>query len=72
MKRTIKRTKEPQKEPRAKPKKLSWDKLMMIAIIAICIEIVVYSEIAMWAKNDLSALYELIGIPVAMFGVFWA
>lgn len=31
-----------------------------------------YAEVVMWMRFDLSALYALIGVPAAMFGVFWA
>ncbi|MCC8047314.1 MAG: hypothetical protein LIP12_17810 [Clostridiales bacterium] len=54
-----------------KRKKPSWSKLMMVVIIGVCIEIIIYSEVAMWARYDLSALYALIGVPAAMFGTFW-
>ena len=43
-------------------KKPAWGKAMMAVIYGLCIEIVI----------DLSALYALIGVPAAMFGVFWA
>lgn len=54
---------------RTKP---AWGKAMMVVIYAICIEIVIYAEIVMWVHFDLSALYVLIGVPAAMFSVFWA
>lgn len=53
-------------------KKPTWGKSMMAVIYALCIEIVIYAEIVMWVRFDLSALYALIGVPAAMFGVFWA
>ncbi|MCD7882541.1 MAG: hypothetical protein LUI87_02365 [Lachnospiraceae bacterium] len=64
-----KRSKTAAKKQRKKP---PWSKLMMVVIIAICVEIVIYSEIAMWAKDNFDALYVLLGIPAAMFGVFWS
>ena len=57
---------------RKQRKKPSWSKLMMVVIIAICVEIVIYSEVAMWVKDNFDALYVLLGIPAAMFGVFWS
>lgn len=53
-------------------KKPAWGKAMMVVIYAICIEIVIYAEVVMWLHFDLSALYVLIGVPAAMFSVFWA
>lgn len=53
-------------------RKTEWSKIMMLLIYAICLEIVIYAEIVMWVHYDLSALYALIGVPAAMFGVFWA
>lgn len=53
-------------------KKPAWGKAMMAVVYALCIEIVIYAEIVMWVRFDLSALYALIGVPAAMFGVFWA
>jgi len=53
-------------------KKLPWGKAMMAVVFGLCIEIVLYAEIAMWFKNDMSALYALIGVPAAMVGTFWA
>ncbi|MCC8066904.1 MAG: hypothetical protein LIO94_07360 [Clostridiales bacterium] len=52
-------------------KKPAWSKAMMILIFAVCIEIIIYSEWVMFTRYDLSALYALIGVPAAMFGVFW-
>lgn len=56
----------------SKPKKPSWTKVMMVIIVAVCIEIIIYSEVVMWLRYDLSALYALVGVPAAMFGVFWS
>lgn len=53
-------------------KKPAWGKAMMAVVYGLCIEIVIYAEIVMWMRFDLSALYALIGVPAAMFGVFWA
>ncbi len=53
-------------------KRPEWSKIMMLLIYVLCIEIVIYAEIVMWVHYDLSALYALIGVPAAMFGVFWA
>ena len=53
-------------------KKPAWGKAMMAVVYGLCIEIVIYAEVVMWMRFDLSALYALIGVPAAMFGVFWA
>lgn len=53
-------------------KKPAWGKAMMAVVYGLCIEIVIYAEFVMWMRFDLSALYALIGVPAAMFGVFWA
>lgn len=57
---------------RPKRRKPAWSKVMMSVVYAICIEIIIYAEIVMWVKYDLSALYALIGVPAAMMGVFWS
>ena len=44
----------------------------MIAILVICLEIVIYSEVAMIYLADLSALYALIGIVGSLSVAIWA
>lgn len=53
-------------------RKPAWCKVMMAIVYAVCIEIIIYAEVVMWVKSDLSALYALIGVPAAMMGVFWS
>lgn len=53
-------------------KKVSFGKILMIAILVICLEIVIYSEIAMIYLADLSALYALIGIVGSLSVAIWA
>lgn len=52
--------------------KIAFGKVLMIAILAICLEIVIYSEIAMIYLADLSALYALIGIVGSLAVAIWA
>ena len=42
-------------------KKPAWGKAMMAVIYGLCIEIVIYAEIVMWMRFDLSALYACLG-----------
>ena len=44
-------------------KKPAWGKAMMAVVYGLCIEIVIYAEIVMWMRFDLSALYALIQRP---------
>lgn len=53
-------------------KKLSASKIVLAAILLICVEIIIYAEVAMYKLSDLSALYVLIGVPASMAGVAWA
>lgn len=53
-------------------KKVSFGKILMIAILVICLEIVIYSEVAMIYLADLSALYALIGIVGSLSVAIWA
>lgn len=61
------------KKPRSKNrKKLSYSKALMIAMIVICVEIIVYAEVAMWRLRDLSSLYALVGIAASLAASIWA
>lgn len=40
-------------------KKPAWGKAMMAVVYGLCIEIVIYAEVVMWMRFDLSALYAL-------------
>ena len=41
-------------------------KMMILAVIIICVEILVYAEWAMLHLGDISAIYVLIGIPASL------
>lgn len=51
-------------------KKPAWGKAMMAVIYGLCIEIVIYAEIVMWMRFDLSALYALIAYRRPCLGCF--
>lgn len=55
-----------------KKQRKSFGKIIMIAMILICLEIVIYAEIAMIYLADLSALYALIGIVASLAVAIWA
>ena len=57
---------------RRKKKTLSASKIALMAMMLVCLEIIIYAEIAMLKLGDLSALYVLIGIPAAMAATIWA
>lgn len=57
---------------KTRKKKVSFGKILMIAILVICLEIVIYSEVAMIYLADLSALYALIGIVGSLSVAIWA
>lgn len=51
---------------KTKHKTPSTSKLVLLGVILLCLEIVIFCEYAMVHLNDTSALYALIGIPVAI------
>lgn len=53
-------------------RKISGSKLIMFAMIALCLEIVIFAEWLMVHFADTSALYVLIGIPASLTVSFWA
>lgn len=55
-----------------KKQKLSGSKIIMFAMIALCLEIVIFAEWVMVHLADTSALYVLIGIPASLTVSFWA
>ena len=55
-----------------KNKKRSFGKILLIAMILMCLEIVVFSEVAMIYLSDLSSLYALIGIVASLAVAIWA
>ena len=53
-------------------KKPAWAKIMMAAMVLICLEIIVYAEVVMWKHYDLSALYALVGVAASLSLAIWA
>ena len=53
-------------------KKLAWAKILMVAMIAICLEIIVYAEAIMWYTLDTSSLYALVGVAASLAASIWA
>lgn len=44
----------------------STSKLVLFAVFLMCIEILIFSQYAMLRFGDISAMYTLIGVPVAL------
>lgn len=55
-----------QNEYKVKAKTPSTSKLILWAVILICVEIIFFSEFAMLKTGDTSALYALIGVPATL------
>lgn len=53
-------------------KKPTWAKVIMAVMVLICLEIIIYSEVAMWERYDLSALYALVGVAASLAVAIWA
>lgn len=51
---------------RTKIKKPATSKLALLAVFLICFEVLIFAECFMWKFQDSSALYALIGVPVAI------
>ena len=51
---------------RYKKKEVSTSKLALFATFAVCIEILIFSEVAMLVTGDISALYSLIAVPATL------
>lgn len=51
---------------RAPRKKLSTSKIALLAVFIMCIQIILFCEIAMLKYGDFSALYALIGVPATI------
>ena len=53
----------------------STSKLVLMVVFLICIEILIFSQYAMIKTGDISAMYTLIGVPVALvpvcLGYYW-
>ena len=58
---------------RRKPLKLnlSYSKLVLLGMIIMCFQIVFFCEYAIVTLADTSAMYALIGIPVALAPIIW-
>ena len=58
---------------RRKPLKLnlSYSKLVLLGMIIMCFQIVFFCEYAIVTLADASAMYALIGIPVALAPIIW-
>lgn len=54
---------------RKPPQKISTSKLVLFCVFVVCIQILVFSEIAMMKYGDFTALYALIGVPVTLVPV---
>lgn len=55
-----------QNEYKIKSKPPSTSKLILWAVVLICVEIIIFSEYAMLKTGDTSALYALIGVPATL------
>ena len=69
---TVKRYREEENAAKYKPKKISASKLIMFAMIMLCLEIIIYAEFIMYTLRDTTALYVLIGIPATLTASIWA
>lgn len=58
---------------RKKPHKLnlSYSKFVLLGMIIMCFQIVLFCEYAIITLADASAMYALIGIPVALAPIIW-
>ena len=63
--------KEEKKKGRVKHKLPSTSKLILLGMIALCVQIVIFCEYAMMTLYDASSLYVLIGIPAALAPIIW-
>ena len=53
-------------------KKPTWTKLTMFFMFAVCLEIIIYAEVAMWRTWDMSCLYALVGVAASLSASIWA
>jgi hypothetical protein len=53
-------------------KRPPWSKVIMAAMVLICLEIIIFSEVAMLELGDLSALYALVGVAASLAAAIWA
>ena len=54
-----------------KPKKWSASKIVIAAMILLCLQIIIYAEWVMYALQDITALYVLIGVPATLTVSIW-
>lgn len=61
------------RKKRRKPLKLnlSYSKFVLLGMIIMCFQIVLFCEYAIVTLADASAMYALIGIPVALAPIIW-
>lgn len=53
-------------------KKPAWSKVIMVVMVIICLEIIIYTEVVMWTRHDLTALYALVGVAASLAAAIWA
>lgn len=44
----------------------------MVVMFLVCMEIIIYAEIAMWHTWDMSCLYALVGVAASLSASIWA
>ena len=49
----------------------STSKVILFSMIILCVEIIIFAEYAMLSMENMSAMYALIGIPVALTPTIW-
>lgn len=49
----------------------STSKIVLFAVIVLCLQIVGFCEFIMFKTSDTSAMYALIGLPVTLVPVIW-
>lgn len=57
------------RRPRKRP---AWAKVMTAVMSLLCLEIIIFTEAAMWTTGDLSALYALVGAAASLAASIWA
>ena len=68
-KKNKQRLKDEKKKYKKDRKLPSTSKLILIGAVALCLQIVIFSEYMMWKTGDLNALYALIGISSSLSAV---
>lgn len=67
--------KEEKRKHKYKLKLPSTSKLVLLVVFLICIEILIFSQYAMIKTGDISAMYTLISVPIALvpvcLGYYW-